>query len=58
MEWPIPKDVADIRSFMGITVTTADLSRDYLRLHTQSHPYRKRGPSLFGRRSARTVLIS
>jgi len=29
MEWPMPNDVADIRSFMGLWVTTDDLWKDF-----------------------------
>jgi hypothetical protein len=36
MEWPVPKDVADIRSFMGITQI---LPQVYRRVFQDSLPY-------------------
>jgi hypothetical protein len=55
MEWPIPKDVADIRSFMGIT---GGLLKFFPKYPTLLHHCKIRGQNLFGLKNAKKFLIN
>jgi hypothetical protein len=52
MEWPNPKDVSDIRSFMGLEGYYISFIKGFPRLVVQSLPFRKRGLNSFGNQKA------
>jgi hypothetical protein len=51
MEWPTPKDVSDIRSFMGLEGYYRRFIKVFPILVVQSLPFRKRGLNSFGHRN-------
>ena len=42
-DWLVPKDMADIRSFMGLTSYYQRFIEDFPKLRTPLPPYRRRG---------------
>jgi len=42
-DWPVPKDMADVRSFMGLTSYYRRFIEDFPKLRTPLPPYRRRG---------------
>jgi hypothetical protein len=53
MEWPTPKDVSDIRSFMGLEGYYRRFKKIFPILVVQSLPFRKRGLNSFGHRNVK-----
>jgi hypothetical protein len=47
MEWPTPKDVSDIRSFMGLAGYYSRFIKGFPRLVVQILPSRRRGLNSF-----------
>jgi hypothetical protein len=58
MDWPTPKYVADIRSFMGLVGYYRRFIKGFPRLVVQSPPFRKRELNLFGQQSVKRVFSS
>ena len=58
MEWMVPKDVADIQSFMGITRYYRRFIEGFSKIAYPSHHYKRKEPSLTGHKSVNIVLTS
>ena len=48
MDWPTPKDVLDIRSFMGLSGYCRSFIKGFSKIGFQSPPFKKRGLNSFG----------
>jgi hypothetical protein len=58
MDWPTPKYVVDIISFMGLTGYYRRFIKGFPRLVSQSPPFRKRELDSFGQHNVRRVFTN
>ena len=57
-DWPVPKDVTDVRSFMGITGYYRRFIEGFSRIGNPINSLQKKGRNSFGVRSVKIVLKS